>query len=268
MAAPYEVVLVRGKVSYQGSELRKGSRIEVADLSDASNMKQEMLHFAFSGSTDEVHLLDLTRRKLMLISARVNKPGKDLMLATRGRRILRSDFEFQRAFTPVSGVITMVSEDTVICSGLEKFSFNGDVQLAARFIFQGTEVTRIIGYRDSLFVTSQRLFEVEQPEGPLPVNSFEVEGIRLLMINRVTLEETPLPQEFGSFSLYFLDDILEYMASVRYNEIEIDEDAIFNFVFPAFINEKQIQRETGLLTEEEAFNWLRNKIKFICSQPE
>lgn len=267
MAAPYEVVMVRGKVVYQGTALKKGSRIDAADLDIAGNMKQAMLNFTFGTSSDEVRLLDLNRRKLILVSAKVNKPGKDLMMATRGMRFLRSDFEFQRAFTPKSGVITMIAEDTIICPGLERFRFNGDNRLAVRYTFHGKETTRIIGCRDSLFITQKQLFETDTPEGPYMLNSYEVEGIRLLLINHVTLEETALPDSFMPFSLFFLDDIIKYMAGISYNDLKIEEEDIFRFLIPTFTTAKQIQRETGLVSEDEAFEWLRTRIKFICSQP-
>ncbi len=60
MAASYEVVMVRGRVVYKGTELKRGSRIEAADLDIAGNMKQEMLNFTFGASSDEVQLLILT----------------------------------------------------------------------------------------------------------------------------------------------------------------------------------------------------------------
>ncbi|MHC1775813.1 MAG: hypothetical protein AB9834_10405 [Lentimicrobium sp.] len=267
MAAPYEVVMVRGKVVYRGAELKKGNRIEAADLDIAGNMKLEMLNFTFGASSDEVRLLDLNRRKLILLSAKINKPGKDLMLATRGMRFLRSDFEFQRAFTPKSGVITMIAEDTIICPGLERFRFNGDIRLAARYTFHGKETTHIIGCHDSLFITRKQLFETDTPEGPCMLNSYEVEGMRLLLINHVTLEETALPDSFMPFSLFFMDDIIKYMAGISYNDLKIEEEDIFRFLIPTFIAAKQIQRETGQVSEEEAFEWLRTRIKFICSQP-
>jgi hypothetical protein len=246
----YEVVLVRGQVIYKGVELKRGVKIEIPDLDIAANMKLEIQNFSFGSASDEVQLLDKARRKIVLVSARITKQGRDLMLATRGIKFIKSDFEFKRAFSPGSKVITLISEDTLICLGLEKYRFSGDKLLIARYNYQGNKINQTIGRNDTLLLTRKQLFEIETPEGPVKVNSFEVENIQFLK----------------PFSIYFLDDILQYFAAVEYNNIRPDEEVVYHSILPNFVSEKQIQREIGIYSENEAREWLRKRIHTFFSQ--
>lgn len=262
----YEVVLVRGQVIYKGVELKRGVKIEIPDLDIAANMKLEIQNFSFGSASDEVQLLDKARRKIVLVSARITKQGRDLMLATRGIKFIKSDFEFKRAFSPGSKVITLISEDTLICLGLEKYRFSGNKLLIARYNYQGNEINQTIGRNDTLLLTRKQLFEIETPEGPVKVNSFEVENIQFLFMADSSTNGIIEIEGFKPFSIYFLDDILQYFAAVEYNNIRPDEEVVYHSILPNFVSEKQIQREIGIYSENEAREWLRKRIHTIFSQ--
>lgn len=262
----YEVVLVRGQVIYKGVELNKGAKIKIPDLDIAANMKLEIQNFSFGSSSDEVQLLDRARRKIVLVSARITKQGRDLMLATRGIKFIKSDFEFKRAFSPGSKVITLISEDTLICLGLEKYRFSGDKLLVVRYNYLGNEIFQTIGRNDTLLLTRKQLFEIKTPEGPLKINSFEVENIQFLFRTDSSTDGVTEIEGFSPFSLYFLDDILKYFAEIEYNNIRPDEEVVYHSILPNFVNEKQIQREIGIYSEDEARSWLRQRIHTIFSQ--
>ncbi len=173
-ATPYEVILIRGSVFYQGAELRKGSLIEAPDLRVPEIFTEALKNFTFAAPSDEVQLFDREKRKIVLVSARNRQPGKDLMLATRGIKTFRSDFEFQRAFSPGDSPVTLISEDTLLCHGLSKFRFTGDNLLAVRYNFRDHELTRIIGRNDSLFLTRYHLFGTDSSGDTEILNSFEI----------------------------------------------------------------------------------------------
>jgi hypothetical protein len=257
---PYEVVMVRGKVEYSGQELKRGDRLQLPDLDVAANMQSEIKNIEFGSSADVLHLLDLGRRKIVVVPAQAVRPGRDLMLATRGIKYIRSDFEFQRAFTPGESVIALLSEDTLICRGLQKYRFTGDEVLVASFEYQGQEFSNIIGRNDTLFLTRNNLFGIENGEGRRQINSFEVSNISLVWVNSESLEFAARQLDIKPFSLYFLDDMINYFVAVRYDGIGMDRDAIYNMLVPNFVTERQIQREYNLLTAEEARQWLFEKI--------
>lgn len=266
-AVNYEVVLVRGQVSYKGIELKRGVKIEIPDLDNPSMMKQEIQHFEFSSSSDEVQLLNHDKKKIIMVSARNNKQGRDLLLATRAKKYIKSDFEFKRAFSPGLKVLTLTSDDTIVCIGLDKFRFTGDKQLAVAYNFQGVEIIRIVGKNDTLFLSHKQLFEIDTSTGHEEINSFEVENIRVLFIDASTNQNSRIEiDELSPFNLYFLDDIISYYANIQYDNIRPDEEFVFNSILSNFISENQIQRETGLYTKEEAHEWLNNRIHSIFIQ--
>jgi hypothetical protein len=257
---PYEVVMVRGKVSYNGEELNRGDRIQLPDLEQAGNMQDQLQKFSFGSNNDALHLLDVGRRKIVVVPAQAVRPGRDLMLATRGIKYIRSDFEFQRAFTPGESVIALLSEDTLICRGLHKYRFTGNEVLVAHFEYQGQEFSRIIGRNDTLFLTRNHLFGIDTEQGRRLINSFEVSSISLALVNSSSIGYDARLLDIQPFNLYFLDDIISYFVAVRYNGIVMDQGAIYHMLVPNFVTERQIQREYSLLTAEEAQQWLYEKI--------
>ncbi len=263
---PYEVVLVKGKVHYQHKELRRGDKLMLADLDSKENMSKEYSNFTFDSNSAEVHLLDLGRRKIIPVSARINKQGRDLMLATRGIKYIRSDFEFRRAFSPENGVLTLLAEDTLICTGLKEYSFSQDSRLIAVYQWNGIEIKQEIGHNDTLFLTRRQLFSINTPEGQVQINSFNVDKISLLIVNAPPANDIQNLPDIQPFSLYFLNDIIQYYAQVRHEGIGMDINTVLNLIMPGLIGSRQIQREFGLLNEEEARQWLETRIKNIFSQ--
>lgn len=263
---PYEVVLVKGKVHYQHKELRRGDKLMLADLDSKENMSKEYSNFTFDSNSAEVHLLDLGRRKIIPVSARINKQGRDLMLATRGIKYIRSDFEFRRAFSPENGVLTLLAEDTLICTGLKEYSFSQDSRLIAVYQWNGIEIKQEIGHNDTLFLTRRQLFSINTPEGQVQINSFDVDKISLLIVNAPPANDIQKLPDIQPFSLYFLNDIIQYYAQVRHEGIGMDINTVLNLIMPGLIGSRQIQREFGLLNEEEARQWLETRIKNIFSQ--
>ncbi len=261
---PYEVVMVRGEVTYKGTLLRKGSLVEAPDLRNQDLLKEEMAHFSFGGTTDEVHLLDTGLRKVVVVSARLRQPGRDLMLATRSLGTLRSDFEFRRAFTPDTGLILMVREDTLLCQGLTQFAFGGHRRLAIRYHAGGQEITRVVGENDTLYLTREKWFGTTP--GTIPLNSFEISGIQLYIDDQETGSEETLHGKIPPFSLVFLDDIIRYRSEISYPGVQPDPEEIYGFLFPALVKERQIQRSMGLYTPEEALTWLRQRIARVLSE--
>lgn len=260
----YEVVMVRGTVTYKGVSLQKGTRLEAPDLRNQENLSGEMSHFTFAGVTDEVHLLDRELRKVAVVSARLRQPGRDLMLATRSLKTLGSDFEFRRAFTPDPGLIVLVGEDTLLCKGLQQYNFSGERQLAIRYMAGDLPVTRIIGRNDTLFLTRGSWF-APSPEGRgEPLNSFGIAAIRLLIINSTSGTEEELPGALPPFSLVFLDDIIRWLAGAPASSP--DKEDIYRFILPSFVKERQIQREMALYSPEEAQQWLRERISRVMSE--
>lgn len=264
-AIPYEVVMVRGKVHYDGIELKRGDRLELPDLDEAANMQAEIKNIEFGSPADVLHLLDVGRRKIVVVPAQAVRPGRDLMLATRGIKYIRSDFEFQRAFAPGESVIALLSEDTLICRGLQEYRFTGDEVLVASFVFQDEEITNLIGRNDTLFLTRDRLFGIETDQGRHIINSFEVSDISLFLVKRDSLGIAARQLDIQPFSLYFIDDMIHYFVAVRYDELGMDQTTIYNLLVPNFITERQIQREYSLLTPEEARQWLMEKIESALS---
>lgn len=263
---PYEVVLVKGKVHYQHKELRRGDKLMLADLDSKENMSKEYSNFTFDSNSDEVHLLDVGRRKIIPVSARINKQGRDLMLATRGIKYIRSDFEFRRAFSPENGVLTLLAEDTLICTGLNEYRFSQDSRLIAAYHWNGIEIKQEIGHNDTLFLTRRQLFNINTPEGHVQINSFDVDKISLLIVNAPPANDIQNLPDIQSFSLYFLNDIIQYYAQVRHEGIGMDINTVLNLIMPGLISSRQIQREFGLLNEEESRQWLETRIKNIFSQ--
>jgi hypothetical protein len=263
---PYEVVLVKGKVHYQHKELRRGDKLMLADLDSKENMSKEYSNFTFDSNSAEVHLLDLGRRKIIPVSARINKQGRDLMLATRGIKYIRSDFEFRRAFSPENGVLTLLAEDTLICTGLKEYSFSQDSRLIAVYQWNGIEIKQEIGHNDTLFLTRRQLFSINTPEGQVQINSFDIDKISLLIVNAPPANDIQKLPDIQPFSLYFLNDIIQYYAQVRHEGIGMDINTVLNLIMPGLIGSRQIQREFGLLNEEEARQWLETRIKNIFSQ--
>ena len=263
---PYEVVLVKGKVNYKERALKRGDRIMLHDMDIKENMNKELSYFSFTANSDEVHLLDVERRKIVLLSARTNKQGRDLMLATRGIKFIRSDFEFKRAFSPENGVLTLLAEDTLICIGLKDYSFGQNERLIAGYHWNGMEILKEIGRNDTLFLTSNSLFSINIPEGTVRVNSFEIEKISLYLIDDSSAQEKTILPDINPFSLYFLNDIIQYYAQVKHDGIRMDTNMVFNMIMPNLISSRQIQREFGMLNEEEAMQWLETRIKYIFSR--
>jgi hypothetical protein len=263
---PYEVVLVKGKVIYKDRALQRGDRIMLHDMDKKENMNSELSYFSFGSNSDEVHLLDVERRKIVLLSARTNKQGRDLMLATRGIKFIRSDFEFKRAFSPENGVLTLLAEDTLICVGLKAYRFGQNVRLAAGYHWNGMEILKEIGRNDTLLLTCNSLFSVNTPEGTVQVNSFEIDEISLYLINDSSAHEKKILPDINPFSLYFLNDIIQYYAKVKHDGIRMDTNTVFNMIMPDLIGSRQIQREFGMLNEEEAMQWLETRIKYIFSR--
>jgi hypothetical protein len=263
---PYEVVLVKGKVHYQHKELRRGDKLMLADLDSKENMSKEYSNFTFDSNSAEVHLLDVGRRKIIPVSARINKQGRDLMLATRGIKYIRSDFEFRRAFSPENGVLTLLAEDTLICTGLKEYRFSQDSRLIAAYHWNGIEIKQEIGHNDTLFLTRRQLFSINTPEGQVQINSFDVDKISLLIVNAPPANDIQNLPDIQPFSLYFLNDIIQYYAQVRHEGIGMDINTVLNLIMPGLIGSRQIQREFGLLNEEEARQWLETRIKNIFSK--
>jgi len=262
---PYEVVMVRGEVSYKGMALHKGVIVEAPDLRNPDLLKGEMKSFSFSGATDEVHLLDRALRKVVVVSARLSQPGRDLMLATRSLSALRSDFEFKRAFTPDSGLVLLVREDTLLCKGLSQLAFSGNRQLVIRYDYEGHSITRIIGQNDTLFLTRERWFGASASPAGTYLNSFGISGIRLLFRDAPSGKEETPPINIPPFSLVFLDDIIRHLASLSYAGVAPGQEEIFAFLHPALVKERQIQRAIGLYSPEEARDWLRHRIDLILT---
>lgn len=258
---PYEVVMVRGIVSYKGQELRRGDKLDLPDLDMALHMQQETTQLDFGTNQDFLQLLDASRRKIVVIPAQAVKPGRDLMLATRGVKYICSDFEFQRAFTPGESALVLLKEDTVLCRGLEKYGFDGDVHLLARYELEGETCEQIFGKNDTLFLTRSYLFGGNGPDGNKTLNSFEMNDIRLFLVNVSSGEEAPLEPEIAPFRLYFLDDIIAFFASSRFEGLVMDKDAVYQMLVPNLISERQIQRAFGIYTPEEAREWLNEKIE-------
>jgi hypothetical protein len=257
---PYEVVMVRGKVTYNGQELKRGDKLELSDLSDALNMQGEFARMDFGSGQDFLQLLDASRRKIVVIPAQAANPGRDLMLATRGVKFIRSDFEFQRAFNPGESALVLLTEDTVLCAGLDKYRFSGPVQLVARYDFDGALFESVIGHNDSLFLTRRHLFGGRGSDGEGLQNSFETKDLKLFLVNSDTGQETKLEDEIAPFQLYFLDDILSFFASAQFDGMVMDKEAIFHLLVPRMVSERQIQRTFGIYSSEEASNWLLDKI--------
>lgn len=261
----YQVMLMKGKVSYKGSELKKGSQIQCADLLNASVLKNEMQHFGFSSNLDEVRLVNLSSKKIVLISAKARSEGRDLMLATRGIKQIKSDFEFRRAFNPAPAPLVLIAEDTVICSGLERFRFSGDTILIARFIYNDTLRESCIGANDTLFLTSNRLFQGIVQNAPKGFNTFESGEVQLFFKSRQTGEYHLVGEDFKPFSLLFLEDIIRYYASAETEEFRLSPEDIAAALVPYWLKIRQIQREYGFATEEEANSWLLEKIRNCCN---
>jgi hypothetical protein len=262
---PYEVVLVKGKVNYKDRELKRGDKLILTDMDIRENMNREYSHFSFGTNSDEVHFLDVERRKIILISARINKQGRDLMLATRGIKFVRSDFEFQRAFSPENGVLTLLAEDTLICTGLDVYRFTQNTKLAVGYQWNGLEIFQEIGHNDTLFLTRHSLFSIDTPEGPVQLNSFEIEKINLYLLNDTSSHAKTILPDIQPFSLYFLNDIIQYYAQVKHDGIGMDANTVFQMIMPDLIGSRQIQREFGMLNEQEAKQWLKMRIEYIFS---
>ena len=256
----YQVVMVKGQVIYDEMELKRGDRIELEDLDEGSNLRDQLQYFSFGSDKDALHLLDVDRRKIVVVPAQAVRPGRDLMLATRGIKYIRSDFEFQRAFTPGESVIALLSEDTLVCRGLQKYRFTGNEFLVAVFKYQGWEFKNIIGRNDTLFLTRDNLFRIDPDKGLDPVNSFEISNIRLFITKYDSLGIASRELDIQPFSLYFLEDMINYFVAASYDGIIMEPDDIFNMLVPNFITEKQIQREYNLLTAEKARQWMYEKI--------
>jgi hypothetical protein len=194
------------------------------------------------------------------VPAQAVRSGRDLMLATRGIKFIRSDFEFQRAFSPGDDVIALLSEDTLICRGLNKYRFSDNSLLAAVFNYQGREFLNIIGRNDTIFLTRNHFFDIDSGFGLGSVNSFEVSNIRLVIVDKSRPEFAVRDLEIPPFNLYFLDDIITYFVAANYDGLIMNPEDIFNMLIPNFISERQIQREINLLSVEEARKWLNEKI--------
>lgn len=262
-ANTYQVILVKGKVSYKGTELKKGTTIECTNLSDAALLRSEMKNFAFSSGTDEVRLLETANKKVIVISARTKSEGRDLMLATRGMKFIKSDFEFKRAFNPSPAPLVLIAEDTVVCTGLENFDFTGNKVLVAQYMHNSDLHERVIGKNDTIYLTKYHLFSSINKKSRF--SSLETGEIFLFFRDTEREEDIILPAEFKSFSLYFLDDIISYYASVEYEGIKLTNQEIADAIVPAYLKLRQIQREYGFVTEEEAMHWL---IEHIASLTE
>lgn len=227
---PYEVVMVRGEVTYKGTLLRKGSLVEAPDLRNQDLLKEEMAHFSFGGTTDEVHLLDKGLRKVVVVSARLRQPGRDLMLATRSLGTLRSDFEFRRAFTPDTGLILMVREDTLLCQGLTQFAFGGHRRLAIRYHAGGQEITRVVGENDTLYLTREKWFGTTP--GTIPSIPLKFPAFSCISTTRKQGVKKPFTEKSPPFSLVFLDDIIRYRSEISYPGVQPDPEEIYGFLFP------------------------------------
>lgn len=259
----YKVILVKGTVAYKGVELKKGVSIECGNLSDAAVLKSEMKNFSFSTGTDEVRLLETTNKKVILISARTKSEGRDLMLATRGMKFIKSDFEFKRAFNPSPAPLVLIAEDTIVCTGLENFEFKGNKVLIAQYMHNSDLYEMNIGTNDTIFLTKNRLFcGINNKTG---FGSLETGEISLFFRDTEREEDIMLPAEFKSFSLYFLDDIIHYYASVEYEGIKFTHQEIADAIVPSYLKLRQIQREYGLITEEEAMQWLVEHIASVTA---
>ncbi|MEE4177874.1 MAG: hypothetical protein V2I46_10225 [Bacteroides sp.] len=258
---PYEVVMVRGKVSYKGQELKRGDRLELPDLDVASNMQEEAGQLDFGADQDFLQLLDASRRKIVVIPAQAVKPGRDLMLATRGVKYIRSDFEFQRAFSPGESALVLLTEDTVLCRGLEQYRFSGPIQLVAQYDLEGETCQQVLGQNDTLFLTRSHLFGGIGPDGNETLNSFEMNEIRLFLVDVTNGEVTPLEPDIAPFRLYFLDDIIAFFASARFEGLVMDKDAVYQMLVSNLITLRQIQQAFGIFTPEEAREWLKEKIE-------
>ncbi|MCO5262973.1 MAG: hypothetical protein M9901_08870, partial [Lentimicrobium sp.] len=181
-------------------------------------------------------------------------------------KYIRSDFEFRRAFSPENGVLTLLAEDTLICTGLKEYRFSQDSRLIAAYHWNGIEIKQEIGHNDTLFLTRRQLFSINTPEGHVQINSFDVDKISLLIVNAPPANDIQKLPDIQPFSLYFLNDIIQYYAQVRHEGIGMDINTVLNLIMPGLIGSRQIQREFGLLNEEEARQWLETRIKNIFSQ--
>jgi len=256
----YEVVMVKGKVTYNGEELFRGARIEFNEIEKESILERYFNNFSFSSNNDAVHLLDIKKRKVIVVPAQIMRSGRDLMLATRGVKYIRSDFEFQRAFSPGDFVIVLLSEDTLICRGLQNYKFNDNKVLIANFQYLDNKFSKIIGRNDTLYLTRNHLFGYDSEQGIGLMNSFDISNIFFVIASEGCTESPVKQLNIEPFNLYFLEDIISYFVSVSYDDVVIDVHAIYNILVPNFINERQIQREFNLFTEEEARKWLLDKI--------
>lgn len=265
-ANSYQVILLKGKVIYKGTELTKGMIVECGNLADAAVLKAEMINFTFSSGNDEIRLLDRTSKKIIIVSARAKNEGRDLMLATRGSKFIKSDFEFKRAFNPSPAPLVLIAEDTIVCTGLENYNFSGNKVLIAQYMFNNDLYEKVIGENDTIFLTKQRLFSSINKKKMF--SSFETGEISLFFRDIEVEEDIMLPQEFKPFALYFLDDIISYYATVEYEGIKLTAQEIAGVMVPAYLKIRQIQREYGFLSEEEAMQWLVNHIAAIIANQE
>ena len=122
---------------------------------------------------------------------------------------------------------------------------------------------RVIGKNDTIYLTKYHLFSSINKKSRF--SSLETGEIFLFFRDTEREEDIILPAEFKSFSLYFLDDIISYYASVEYEGIKLTNQEIADAIVPAYLKLRQIQREYGFVTEEEAMHWL---IEHIASLTE
>lgn len=239
------IIDVKGNVSYNDILLTKGAQISYSGQPSPGIFK-------FSTIRDFVRVRDLSTNKEKRYYAK--KPASCIgCTGTRGKPLQPLKTNFIQFITKpvlifdsdtILHVTGYLSSEAVFATYLE-FSIpeHGDEKLYG-----------YIGKNDSLIISHSELFrDIDLAEIKYP--SILMQAVHLVQKNTQTGELIHFDED-TSLEIYFFEDVVNYLYDLGLNDEEV-----YNEITASYINLiGVIHRNTDMVTEAEAENWLKEKI--------
>ncbi len=243
-----EVLAIRGKVVYNGSELRRGDNFEFKP--DISVMDQ----LTFSSETDWIKLIEVNSRKVYHYYKQ-KKYACNNCLFTRGvflkfnSRVDPSDY-FGRK------LIFLFEPDTILL--LKKsIDFNPNNVPIFQISVNEKIYNRVVGSHDTIILSHDKLFGFADEEQIL-WPSFQTDSIRLSYYDKITRIQT-IPA-VPWFHIKFIEDAIPFFRNMEMSSEEICNELIENYIDIKYLTDRK-----GFDNIEATKKWLKEYIDTIIS---
>lgn len=243
-----EVLAIRGKVVFGGSELRRGDNFEFKPGISA------MDQLKFSSATDWIKLMEINSNKVYHYY-RQKKYACNNCLFTRGvffkfsSRVDPSDYFNRRLFF-------LFEPDTILLLR-KSINFNPNNVPIFQIIVNDKIYNRVVGSQDTIIISHDNLFGFADEEQIL-WPSFNTDSIRLSYYDKITHIQT-IPV-IPWFHIKFIEDAIPFFHNMEMTSEEICNELIENYIDLKYLTERK-----GFDNTEVTKKWLKDNLDTIIS---